>query len=69
MNNWDLGNLQGLMPLLGCIYGYLLANGMLPRKSKDPEKMTLWRRKFGPMMKVISPILVVFGILQLLGVL
>jgi hypothetical protein len=31
--------------------------------------MALWRRKFGPMMKILAPILVVFGILELLGVL
>jgi hypothetical protein len=54
---------------LGGIYGYLLAIGTLPRKPKDPEKMALWRRKFGPMMKILAPILVVFGILELLGVL
>jgi hypothetical protein len=69
MSNWNVGNLQGLIPLLGGIYGYLLANGTLPRKPKDPEKMALWRRKFGPMMKIICPILVVFGIFELLGVL
>ena len=69
MSNWNIGNLQGLIPLLGGIYGYLLANGTLPHKPKDPEKMALWRRKFGPMMKILGPILVVFGILELLGVL
>jgi hypothetical protein len=69
MSNWNVGNLQGVIPLLGGIYGYLLANGTLPRKPKDPEKMALWRRKFGPMMKIIGPILVIFGILLLLGVL
>jgi hypothetical protein len=69
MSNWNWGNLQGLIPLLGGIYGYLLAIGTLPRKPKDPEKMALWRRKFGPMMKILAPILVVFGILELLGVL
>ncbi len=69
MSNWDAGNLQGLIPLLGGIYGYLLTNGTLPRRPKDPEKMALWRRKFGPMMKIAAPILVIFGILELLGVL
>ena len=69
MSNWNWGNLQGLIPLLGGIYGYLLANGTLPRKPKDPQKMELWRRKFGPMMKILAPILVVFGILELIGVL
>lgn len=69
MNDWNVGNLEGLIPLLGGIYAYLLANGTLPRKPKDPEKMALWRRKFGPMMKIAGPILVIFGIMELLGVL
>lgn len=32
MSDW--GNLQGLVPLLGGIYGFLLAHGTLPRKPK-----------------------------------
>jgi hypothetical protein len=46
----------------------LLAQGILPRKPKDPEKMELWRRKFGGIMTVLSPLLILFGVLQLLGV-
>jgi len=69
MTNWNIGNLEGLIPLFAGIYAYLRANGTLPRKPKEPEKMELWRRKFGRMMKIISPIIIVFGILQLLGVL
>jgi hypothetical protein len=63
----DWGNLQGMIPLLGGIYGLLLARGVLPRKPRDPEKMALWRRKFGPLMTVFCPILIGFGVLQLLG--
>jgi hypothetical protein len=69
MSNWNIGNLEGLIPLLGGIYAYLLANGTLPRKPREPEKMELWRRKFGRMMKIIAPILIVFGAVRLLGVL
>jgi hypothetical protein len=65
----DLSNLQGLIPIFGGIYGFLLAIGVLPKKPKDPEKAELWRKKFGPMMKAISPLLVIFGFLQLFGVL
>ncbi|MFW9997904.1 MAG: hypothetical protein ACFFD4_38035 [Candidatus Odinarchaeota archaeon] len=65
----DLGNFQGLIPVLGGIYGFLLANGTLPKKPKDPEKMELWRKKFGPMMKILCPLIIVFGLLQLIGVL
>ncbi len=40
MNSWNVGNLEGLIPLVGGIYGYLLANSTLPCKLKDLEKMT-----------------------------
>ena len=67
MSDW--GKLQGLIPLLCGIYLFLLASGILPRNPKDPEKMALWRRKFGRLVKVLAPLLAVFGLLQLLGVL
>jgi hypothetical protein len=64
----DWGNLQGLIPIVGGIYGLLLARGVLPRKPKDPERMALWRRKFGGMMTFLCPFLILFGIAQLCGV-
>ncbi len=60
---------NGLIPIFVGIYGLLLAYRVLPRKPKDPEKMDLWHRKFGKMMKIISPFLIIFGILLLLGAL
>ena len=65
MSDW--GNLQGLIPILGGIYGLLMAHGVLPRNPPDPERMALWRRKFGGMMKAICPIMILFGIAQLCG--
>jgi hypothetical protein len=65
----DVGNLQGLIPISGGIYGFLLANGTLPKSPKEPKKMELWRKKFGPMMKIICPLIIVFGLLELIGVL
>lgn len=64
----DFGNLQGLIPILGGIYGLLLAQGLIPRNPKDPERMALWRRKFGGMMTVLCPLIILFGIAQLFGV-
>ena len=61
--------LGGLIPIFGGIYGLLIAYLVVPRKPKDPEKMELWLRKFGPMMKVLSPLLIGYGLLELLGVL
>jgi hypothetical protein len=62
------GQLEGLIPLFGGIYGLLLAKGILPRNPKEPEKWELWRRKFGPLTMILAPLLIVFGCLKLLGV-
>lgn len=67
--HWNWGNLQGMIPLLGGIYVFLLARGILPRTPQDPERMALWRRKFGTLMSICAPIMILLGILQLLGVL
>lgn len=60
---------NGLIPILGGIYGLLLAYRVVPWNPKHPEKLELWHRKFGKMMKILSPLLIIFGILELLGVL
>ena len=62
-------NFEGLIPICGGIYGLLLAHRVIPRKPRDPEKLELWHRKFGPMMKILCPCLIGFGLLQLLRVL
>lgn len=61
--------LDGLIPIFGGVYGLLLAYRVVPRKPKDREKMELWHRKFGKMMKVLSPLLICFGLLQFFGAL
>jgi hypothetical protein len=63
----DLSRLEALFPILGGIYGLLLAKGVLPRNPKDPERMALWRRKFGGIMTVGCPIAILFGIAELFG--
>jgi hypothetical protein len=60
---------SGLIPLLGGIYGLLLGYRVLPRHPKDPERMELWHRKFGKMMKILSPFVIAYGLLLLLGIL
>jgi hypothetical protein len=61
--------LGGLIPIFGGIYGLLIAYRVVPRKPRDPEKMELWHRQFGTMIKVLSPFLIGLGLLELLGVL
>ena len=68
MEPWSVGNLEGLIPICGGVYAFLLANGTLPRKPRDPVRMEAWRKKFGPLLKVLSPLVVLHGCMQLAGV-
>ena len=61
--------LGGLIAIFGGIYGLLIAYRVVPRKPRDQEKMELWHRKFGTMIKFLSPFLIGFGLLELFGVL
>ncbi len=58
---------SGFIPILGGIYGLLMAYGVVPREPKDPEKHKLWLRKFGKMMKILCPMIILFGIFELMG--
>ena len=60
---------DGLIPIFGGIYGLLIAYRVVPSKPKDPEKMELWHRKFGTMMKLLCPFLIGFGLLELFRIL
>jgi len=62
-------NLGGLIPILCGIFGLLIVYRVVPLKPNDPEKMELWHRKFDKMIKVLSPILIGYGLLNLLGIL
>jgi hypothetical protein len=61
-------NLSGLIAIAGGIYG-LLAAFRIVRVSKNSESNEVWLRKFGPMMKVLSPLVILFGLAELLGIL
>ena len=61
-------NPEGLIPLLGGLYAFLLARGVV-RASKDPIKNEAWLRKWGPTLKWLAPLVILFGLLMLVGVL
>jgi hypothetical protein len=61
--------LEGLIPIFGGIYGLFLAYRVVPRKPRNPEKMESWHRKFGTLVKILSPFLIGFGLLEFFGVL
>jgi hypothetical protein len=60
-------NVEGLIPILAGIFGLLLAQGVLPRNPKNPERLALWRRKFGKMMTILCPLIILFGLALLFG--
>jgi len=60
---------SGIIPIAFGIYMLLMVHRVIPRKPRDPEKMELWHRKFDTMMKIISPLLIGFGLLELFGIL
>ena len=55
-----------LIPITGGIFG-LLAAFRIISVSKDVLANEQWLQKYGPMIKVISPLLIVFGLAQLFG--
>ena len=61
-------NYNGLIPIAAGVYILLAAFRFIPL-SKNPEANELWLRRFGLWMKVLSPILIVCGLLELAGLL
>jgi hypothetical protein len=61
-------NPGGLIAFAGGIYGLLAAFHII-RVSRNPEANEVWLRKFGPMLKIVSPLVTLFGLAELLGVL
>jgi len=56
----------GLIPIAGGIYALLAAFRVI-RLSKNPADNELWLQKFGLMMKLISPLVILFGIAEFFG--
>jgi hypothetical protein len=59
-------NWGGLILIAGGIYALLGAFRVI-RLSKNPEANELWLRKYGPMMKILSPLVILFGLAEVLG--
>ena len=57
-------NIEGLIPLAGGIYGSLLGFKFVSI-SNDDERQRAWYEKFGKILKVCGPIVIIFGIAQL----
>jgi hypothetical protein len=58
----------GIIAIWCGIYGLLFSYRILPRNPKDPERTELIHRKFGKLMRILYPIIILFGILHIFGV-
>jgi len=58
---------SGVVFIIAGLYGLLLSYHILPQNPK--EIIELWNPKFEKIMKIVSPIIILFGILLLLGLL
>jgi hypothetical protein len=66
----ETGNIVcGAIFLLGGVYCLLIAYRIIPVNPKSRETSELWYRKFGTLMKIIGPALIVGGIALFLGLL
>ena len=59
-------NFSGLIPIAFGIY-VLLAVFRVVQLSKNADANEQWLRKFGPMMKILGPIVILAGLGQLFG--
>ena len=55
----------GIFQIGIAIYLFLLLRGHLPRSPRNPEKLKEWREQFGGIVKVLSPLLLMFGIFSI----
>ena len=58
----------GAIFILGGIQILFLTYGPLPKEQVRKEEREIWRRKYGKMTKILSPIIIISGILFLLGI-
>lgn len=59
-------NPEGLIPIIGGVFAYLMATGRY-NPSKDPVKWEEWKLRWGQKLKILAPLVIVFGIAQFLG--
>lgn len=59
----DAGRLEGLIPVAGGVYAYLIYFGVV--RMKDHDALI---QRFGGLIKLAAPICIVFGLLLLLGI-
>ncbi len=61
-------NPEGIIPIVGGVAAWLMATGRY-NPSKDPVKWEAWRSRWETRLKIFAPVVILFGIVQLMGLL
>lgn len=56
---------DGAIPILGGIWGTLAGYRFIGKQPGESPKHDDWHRRFGPMMRIVGPLLIVFGLFQM----
>ncbi len=57
--------IESAIPLLGGIYATLLGFRVVGKKPLESLEYDRWHERFGPMLRVLGPLVVLFGVFQL----
>ncbi len=57
--------IDGFIPFIGGLYAFLLFSGLIPAKPKAPEKFKAYVEKYGGIMKVVSIVTMLWGLMLL----
>jgi len=58
---------SGFIPVVGGIYALLMVYRKIRVKEEHREKFELWHRKFGLLLKILSPIIIIYGCWELIS--
>lgn len=62
-------NYEGFIPITVGVYTLLMAYKVIPRNPNNSKKWEEWDNRYGKLIKIVAPLLILFGILQLTRVL
>ena len=60
-----LVNWRGIFSIAVGLYILLLGMEILPVPTKDEVKREMWLKRFSGIMKILGPIIIILGVLQL----
>lgn len=57
--------IESTIPIAGGLYGTLLGFRVVGKKPFESLEYDRWHERFGPMFRVLGPLVILFGVFQL----